>query len=76
MLEELKKIYCDLTGNTDVEITPSTRLDGSELALSSYGKVQLICAIEDHFGIEIPNAKIRSFRTVRDVIRFLKKNQD
>ena len=75
MLETLKDLYYDLTGNYDVEITPKTKLD-SDLSLSSLGKVQLICAIEDHFDIEIPNSKIRSFKTVQDLIKFLKKKTD
>ena len=74
MLDELKEIYFELTGNSDAVITLKTKLNDSSLSLSSYGKVQLICAVEDHFGIEIPNDKIRSFKTVGDVIRYLKKH--
>ena len=52
MLEQLKAIYFELTGNSDADITPKTKIaDG--LGLSSLGKVQLVCAIEDHFDIEI-----------------------
>ncbi len=72
MLEELKKIYYDLTGNVDVPVTPKTKLkDG--LNLSSLGKVQLVCAIEDHFDIEIPNKALSSFKTVQDIVKYLER---
>ena len=75
MLETLQEIYYELTGNYDIAITPKTKLD-KELALSSLGKVHLICAIEDRYDIEIPNAKIRSFKTVQDVITYLEKHAE
>lgn len=73
MLEELKAIYLDMTGNEDRDITPKTRIaDG--LGLSSFGKVQLVCAIEDRFDIEIPNKALASFKTVGDIVKYLEKN--
>lgn len=73
MLEELKTIYYELTGNEDVKITPKTKLkDG--LKLSSLGKVQLVCAIEDRFDIEIPNKALSGFKTVQDILRYLEQN--
>ena len=73
MLEKLKAIYLDMTGNEDFDITPKTKIaDG--LGLSSFGKVQLVCAIEDHFDIEIPNKALASFKTVGDIVKYLEKN--
>ena len=72
MFETLKEIYYELTGNYDVEITPKTKLkDG--LRLSSLGKVQLVCAIEDRFDIEIPNKALSSFKTVQDIVKYLER---
>lgn len=73
MLEILKEIYSDLTGDYDTEITPKTKID-SDMDLSSLGKVQLICSIEDRFDVEIPVTEIRKFKTVKDIIKFLEKN--
>lgn len=67
IFERLKTIYVGLTGNSRVRITPHTRLHGG-LKLSSLGSVQLVCAIEDAFGVEITNAELLSFRTVRDIM--------
>lgn len=73
MLDTLKEIYYGLTGFTDVEITPRTKIEDG-LRLSSLGKVQLICAIEDRFDIEIPNKALASFKRVRDIVRYLEEN--
>ena len=73
MLEQLIRIYVELTGNEDVAITPKTRID-EDLSLSSLGKVQLVCAVEDHFDIEIPNKALSKFKTVQDIVRYLEKN--
>lgn len=73
MLEILKEIYSNLTGDYDTEITPKTKIDG-DMDLSSLGKVQLICNIEDRFDVEIPVAEIRKFKTVKDLMKFLEKN--
>ena len=73
MLEKVKEIYYSVTGNYDLEITPKTKLN-DELLLSSYGKIELICAIEDRFGISIPNKALSSFKTVDDIVKYLKKN--
>ena len=32
---------------------------------------EMIAAIEDHFGISIPNADLKSFNTISDIIRYI-----
>ena len=72
MLERLQNILNNITGRNDV-ITPSTKLRNKDFAISSYSLVQLICAVEDEFDIEIPNSQIKKFKTVKDVIAFIEK---
>ena len=72
MLEVLKELYYEVTGNYDFEITPKTKLDG-DIGLSSFGKIQLVCALEDRFDISIPNKTLASFKTVDDILKYLKK---
>ena len=73
MLNRIKTIFVEITGKTDVIITEKTKLDES-LGMSSLSVIQLICALEDEFDIDIPNAEIKKFKTVNDIIRFLDKN--
>lgn len=74
MLERLQSVFNDITGRTDVIITPKTKLNNKEYNFSSFALIQLICAIEDEFDIEIPNSEIRKFKTVKDVISFIEKH--
>ena len=74
MLERLQSVFNDITGRTDVIITPKTKLNNKEYDFSSFALIQLICAIEDEFDIEIPNSEIRKFKTVKDVMSFIEKH--
>ncbi len=74
MLERLQEIFNDITGKS-IEITPNTKLKNKDFAISSYSLIQLICAIEDEFDVEIPNSQIKKFKTVKDVISFIEKEQ-
>lgn len=75
MIDRIEKIFTEVTGKKDISITQRTRLDNS-LGISSLGLIQLICAIEDEFDIEIPNSAIKKFKTVGDVADFIKKNTE
>ena len=70
MIKRIEKIFIEVTGLDDIKITEKTRLDKS-FNMSSLAMIQLICAIEDEFDIEIPNSQIKKFKTVKDVISFI-----
>ena len=72
MEERLKKIVFDLTGMNIENVTPKTKLN--KLGMNSLVLVELVYAIEEEFGVEIPNAEILKFKTIKDVLDFLKKN--
>jgi len=72
MLGDLREIVRTFT-NTDIALTPSTVLR-SDLGLNSYELVQLICAIEDQYNVEIPDRTISRLRTAQDLLDFLAPN--
>ena len=71
MLEKLKEIIKEHTGS-DIDITEDTVLL-TDLGMSSFDLVQLVCAVEDEFDIEIPDKEIKNFKTVGDVIGFIER---
>ena len=71
MLNELQKLFNDVVGREDIELTPKTKM--KDLPRSSLGLVQLICAIEDEYDIEVSNADMKGFKTVKDVVEYLEK---
>lgn len=71
MLTELQKLFNDVVGREDIELTLKTKM--KDLPLSSLGLVQLICAIEDEYDIEISNADMKKFKSVKDVVEYLER---
>ncbi len=73
MLERLQLVFNNVTGRTDIVISYKTKLNNKEFNLSSFALIQLICAIEDEFDIEIPNSQIKKFKTVKDLADYIEK---
>lgn len=75
MFNTVVEIYRDMTGDYTTNIKPKTKIkDG--LRLSSLGRAQFICEIEDRFDIEIPLSALKSFKTVQNLVDYLDKNID
>ncbi|MBR5247044.1 MAG: acyl carrier protein [Clostridia bacterium] len=75
MIKRIEKVFSEVTGREDLEFTEKTRLD-KNFEFTSLSFIQLICALEDEFDIEIPNSALKKFKTVGDVVKFLEKNAD
>lgn len=39
--------------------------------IDSFVFIEMIAQIESHFGISIPNADLKSFNTISDIIRYI-----
>ena len=75
MIKRIEELFGEVTGMVDLKFTEKTRID--KIAnVTSLTMIQLICAIEDEFDIEIPNSQIKKFKTVKDVVEFIEKNID
>lgn len=74
MLDKLTEIIREYTDNENVMIDENTVLV-TDLGLSSLDLVDIACLVEDVFDVEIPDRVIINFRTVGDVIAFLKSNE-
>lgn len=75
MLERIEKVFTEVTGVAEPNLTLKTKIDKIP-QLSSLGIVQLICGLEDEFDVEIPNSVLKKIKTVGDVVKFLEKNAD
>ncbi len=76
MLERLQKVIKNVAGRDDIVITSRTRLNNEEFNFSSFALIQMVCAIEDEFDIEISNSAIKKFKTVGDVVKYLEENAE
>ncbi len=73
MFEKIKAILLDNMEDDDIEITMDSVLV-DDLGLSSLEVISIVTAVEDEFGIEVPDQVIPTFRTVSDIMTYLEKN--
>ena len=71
ILEKLQELMRNVFGREDIVLNRKTKFE--ELGISSFGMVQLICAIEDAFEIEMPNAALRTINSVPAAVRLIQK---
>ena len=67
MLEKVKEIIEDKLGLDGVEITEATSFK-DDLGVDSLDLFELVMALEEEYGIEIPSEELESITTVGAVI--------
>lgn len=75
MLEKLKEIL-----EETVEVSAETEINEDtvilrDLGVNSLDMIELVCAVEDEFDIEIADKKIKSLVTVGDLIAYIEAQQ-
>lgn len=75
MFEKIKTIIAEQLGIDDLDtITLETSLV-EDLEADSLDAVEVIMALEDEFGIEIPDEQAENFKTVGDLYTFVEENK-
>lgn len=72
MLERLTAILEERMGETGISISRDTVLL-ADLGLNSFELIEMVCAVEEEFDIEIPDREIKSFKTVGNIMDFISK---
>lgn len=70
MLEKIAEIVKEQL-NTETEITEATSFK-DDLGADSLDIFELVMALEEEFGVEIPSEDLENVNTVGDVIGYLK----
>lgn len=74
MFEKIRAIIAEQLGIDNLEdIALSTSL-AEDLEADSLDAVEFIMALEDEFGIEIPDEQAENFKTVGDICQFIEEN--
>lgn len=74
LFEKMKKLIAEKLEIEEAKIT----LDSSfrqDLGADSLDTFELVYAIEEEMGIEVPDEKANEFETVRDALEFIKSQQ-
>lgn len=75
MFEKIRSIISEQLSIDDVDtITLETSLT-EDLEADSLDAVEVIMAIEDEFGIEIPDEEAEHFKTIGDISKFIEENK-
>lgn len=73
MTEKLKEIFESCTKTKIPEINESSSLT-ADLGLNSFELFDIVCAIEDEFGVSMSDRDLMKMVTVGDLIEFIEKN--
>jgi acyl carrier protein len=71
--EKVKKIIIDQLGVDGEEVTPQAKFV-EDLGADSLDTVELVMALEEEFGIEIPDEDAEKIVTVKDAIDYIKSH--
>ena len=70
MLENVKKALAEQLRINENEITAESRIK-DDLGADSLDILQLLMTIEETYGVQIPDEKLATFRTVGDIVSYL-----
>ena len=71
--KKVKEIVAEQLGKDSSEVTNEASFI-DDLGADSLDIVELVMAMEDEFGIEIPDEEAEKINTVMDVIEYIKAN--
>ena len=74
VFDKIKETIIEQLQVEESEITMETNLM-KDLSADSLDAVEIIMAIEDEFGIEIPDEEAETIQTVQDLVRFVEDNK-
>lgn len=69
-MDKLKKIIAEQLGIDEAEITPESHFI-DDLGADSLDTVELVMALEEEFGTEIPDEDAEKILTVGDVAKYI-----
>ncbi|MBI4574198.1 MAG: acyl carrier protein [candidate division NC10 bacterium] len=72
--DKVKKIIIDQLGVDEAEVTAEAKFI-DDLGADSLDTVELVMALEEEFGIEIPDEDAEKIATVRDAITYIKEHK-
>ncbi|MBL8067483.1 MAG: acyl carrier protein [Armatimonadetes bacterium] len=72
VFERVRKVICEQLSVTESEVAEDKRFQ-EDLNADSLDVVELIMALEEEFGIEIPDDDVANMKTVGDVTSYIEK---
>ncbi len=70
VFEKVKKVVCEELGVQESEVTMEASFV-DDLGADSLDVVELVMALEDAFGIDIPDDDVAGLKSVGDVVEYI-----
>ncbi len=74
VFEKVKKVVVDQLGVAETEVTKEASFV-DDLGADSLDTVELVMALEEAFGTEIPDEEAEKIKTVGDTVSFIMQHQ-
>ena len=74
IFDKIKDIIIDQLQVEESDVDMDTNLM-KDLSADSLDAVEIIMAIEEEFGIEIPDEEAENFQTVADLVKYVEENK-
>ena len=71
--DKVKQIIVDQLGVEPEDVTPAASFV-DDLGADSLDRVELVMALEETFGVEIPDEDAEKISTVKDAVDYIQKN--
>ena len=75
VFDKIKEIIIDQLSVDESMVTADTNLM-KDLEADSLDAVEIIMAIEEEYGIEIPDEEAEKFKTVGDLVRYVEEQTE
>ena len=75
ILNRVKKVTVEELGVKEEEVTETASFQ-EDLGADSLDVVELVMALEDEFGIDIPDEEVGEIKTVGDAVAYIEKKQN
>jgi acyl carrier protein len=72
--EKVKKIIVEQLGVEESQVNPEAKFI-EDLGADSLDTVELVMALEEEFGLEIPDEEAEKIATVRDAITYIREHK-
>ena len=70
VFENVKKVVCEQLGVEESEVSEGSSFV-DDLGADSLDVVELVMALEEQFGIDIPDDDVNNLKTVQDVVDYI-----
>ncbi len=74
IFDKIRDIIIDQLQVEEADVAMETNLM-KDLSADSLDAVEIIMAIEDEFGIEIPDEDVENIQTVGDLVKYVEENK-